>query len=113
MRAFLFTSFSYFSFPFMNVSQLYDIFRKHPLVSTDTRKIIPGSIFFALSGEHFDGNQFAFDAISKGAAYAVLSDSSLIHDQFIHVDDTLKALQSLAKIHRSIFQIPHHRNNRE
>lgn len=47
------------------MSELYDIFRRHPRISTDTRRIEPGSVFFALHGATFDGNRFAADALSK------------------------------------------------
>ncbi|HEX5113046.1 MAG TPA: UDP-N-acetylmuramoyl-tripeptide--D-alanyl-D-alanine ligase [Saprospiraceae bacterium] len=85
---------------------LYSIFRDHPLISTDTRNIQEGSIFFALRGDQFDGNSFAKDALAKGAAYAVVSDSSITGQPFIHVNDTLQALQDLAHMHRSHFSIP-------
>ncbi len=67
---------------------------------------MPGSIFFALKGAHFDGNAFALQAIREGAAYAVVSDISLAGDQLIHVEDTLQTLQSLANFHRRQIQIP-------
>lgn len=76
------------------------------MVSTDTRRIEEGSIFFALRGDQFDGNAFAADALAKGAAYAVVSDPSLKGPKFFHVPDTLDALQSLAREHRRHFLIP-------
>ncbi len=90
----------------MDINSLYSIFLKHPSISTDTRKIIPGSIFFALKGEHFDGNAFAMQALQQGAAFAVVSDPSLKDDRIILVEDTLIALQQLAMLHRKQFQIP-------
>ena len=56
------------------MSRLYDIFSESEGVTTDSRSIRPGSIFFALRGETFDGNRFAVDALKKGAAYAVVDD---------------------------------------
>ena len=50
------------------MSELYDIFREHPHISTDTRDIGADSIFFALRGATFDGNRFAAEALDKGAA---------------------------------------------
>ena len=85
---------------------LYSIFLEHPLISTDTRRIQEGSIFFALRGDQFDGNAFAKDALAKGAAYAVVSNSSLTGEQFIYVNDTLQAIQDLAREHRRHFSIP-------
>ena len=55
----------------MEVSKLHKLFVEcNYLVSTDTRKIIPNSIFFALKGPNFDGNDYAIEAIKKGASYA-------------------------------------------
>ncbi len=90
----------------MDIKSLYSIFLEHPSISTDTRKIIPGSIFFALKGENFDGNAFALQALQKGAAFAVVSDPSLKDDRLMIVEDTLKTLQELAMHHRKQFQIP-------
>ena len=57
----------------MEVSKLHKLFVEcNYLVSTDTRKIIPNSIFFALKGPNFDGNDYAIEAIKKGASYAVI-----------------------------------------
>ena len=53
------------------MSQLYDIFKTHPQISTDTRKVEAGSIFFALKGANFDGNTFAQQALELGAAYEI------------------------------------------
>ncbi len=80
---------------------LYSIFLKHPAISTDTRNIIPGSIFFALKGGNFDGNLFAAEALSKGAAYSVLDEKNLADGEaFLYVEDALTALQNLARYHR-------------
>lgn len=97
------------------MSKLYDIFRAHPLISTDTRKITPGSIFFALKGASFDGNRFAREALRKGAAYACVDDASLFtepdtedapNSRLYRVEDVLTALQELAKEHRQALGIP-------
>jgi UDP-N-acetylmuramoyl-tripeptide--D-alanyl-D-alanine ligase len=90
----------------MTIEQLYSHYRKYPSISTDTRKIIPGSIFFALHGEQFDGNRFAQQALEAGASLAVVSDNSLQGDQFFQVPDTLVALQALAIHHRRQLKIP-------
>ena len=50
-----------------SISDLYDLYRAHPRISTDTRHIEPGSIFFALRGATFDGNRFVGEALEKGA----------------------------------------------
>src|SRR5688572_12633894 len=109
MKAFLFFICLFFTPVYstlMDIASLYELFRKNSTISTDTRSIIPDSIFFALPGAHFDGNKFATEALEKGAAYAVVSDVSLSGDQFIRVEDPLLTLQSLANHHRKHFNIP-------
>ena len=90
------------------MSELYDLFLKHPAISTDTRQIEPDSIFFALRGAKFDGNGFIPEALEKGAAYAVSDDPSIAaaDERILLVDDTLKALQELAREHRRALAIP-------
>jgi UDP-N-acetylmuramoyl-tripeptide--D-alanyl-D-alanine ligase len=91
----------------MTTDSLYEVFLKHPQVSTDTRAIKNGSIFFALRGENFDGNKFAKDALEKGAVLAVIDDVSFKTDErFIVVDNTLFVLQRLAFLHRKKLDIP-------
>lgn len=93
-------------------SELYSDFEKCTGVTTDSRRITPDSMFFALHGASFDGNRFAADALTAGARYAVIdSDEPLLThpelaDRFIRVDDTLEALQSLAREHRRNLAIP-------
>ncbi len=69
-------------------------------VSTDTRKITPGSLFFALKGEQFDGNQYASDALQKGALAVVIDNPAYLADGCILVSDSLIALQELARTYR-------------
>lgn len=89
----------------MNISgqihQLYSIFREHSTISTDSRRIVPGSIFFALKGDKYDGNRFASDALQMGATIAVVDDVSLkgLTGMF-YVPDVIGALQALAHFHR-------------
>lgn len=81
--------------------QLYSIFLQHPQVCTDTRNIVPGSIFFALKGGNFNGNSFAKEALAKGAVYAVIDEKEFADDaRCLLVEDVLTALQQLAKEHR-------------
>lgn len=89
-------------------NRLYDAFASSTGVSTDSRRIERGVMFFALRGDKFDGNLFAQAALDKGASYAVVSrDSGFADDgKYIVVDDTLEALQALARMHRSRFRIP-------
>ena len=60
------------------LKELYETFLLHPHISTDSRKIEPGSLFFALHGEHFDGNQFAATALDNGAILAVVDNPKVI-----------------------------------
>ena len=88
----------------MEVSKLHKLLVNcNYLVSTDTRKIIPNSIFFALKGPNFDGNDYAIEAIKKGASYAVVDkdlESDLNQDSLIKVENTLESLQNLANFNR-------------
>lgn len=91
-----------------SISDLYTLFRRHPRVSTDTRRIEPGSIFFALRGATFDGNRFVNEALAKGAAWAVADDPAAAGTdaRVLVVDDTLRTLQELARTHRRTLGIP-------
>lgn len=91
----------------MNIEQLYKIFQEHPVVTIDSREVTSGSLFFAIRGERFDGNDFARDALKTGAAYAVVDNPQVVeNNRFILVDDALKTLQELARRHRRRFEIP-------
>jgi len=91
----------------MNTEEIYQLFLQHPLISTDTRKIAAGSIFFALKGDKFDANTFAEQAITEGAAYAVVDNPAYqLNEKYILVDDGLTALQNLARHHRRQLTIP-------
>lgn len=86
---------------------LYTLFKSSNGVETDTRKIQKGSLFFCLKGANFDGNTFAEEAIKLGALAAVIDNPQYhIEGKTILVDDTLLALQNLARHHRNQFQIP-------
>lgn len=91
----------------MNTAELYDLFLRSQGVTTDTRNLVPNSLFFALKGDQFDGNQFAMNALEKGAIAAVVSDKSLKDKPgMIWVEDTLKCLQELARFHRTKLNTP-------
>jgi len=91
----------------MEISNLYAIFRNYPIVTTDSRDIPANSIFFALKGANFNGNAFAKEALSKGAAYAVIDEHEFaINDRTILVDDVLTSLQLLAQYHRNQLNMP-------
>lgn len=92
----------------VNIEQLYQIYLSHPSVQTDTRKLKPGDLFFALRGPNFNGNQYAAAALAAGAAYAVMDDPAFVTepDKMILVNDVLQTLQELALHHRQQFSVP-------
>jgi UDP-N-acetylmuramoyl-tripeptide--D-alanyl-D-alanine ligase len=90
----------------MQTDHLYPIFKKSAGVTTDSRNIRKGEIFFALWGERYNGNEYAADALSKGAAYAVIDDPDFEAENTILVDDSLLELQALATYHRKELKIP-------
>ena len=91
----------------MNTKDIYQLFTQHPAISTDTRKIAMGSLFFALKGDKFDANTFAEQAIAAGATYAIIDNPTYqLGDKYILVDDVLVALQDLARYHRKQLTIP-------
>ena len=78
----------------ISTQQLYAIFQQHPSVTTDTRKINKGDIFFALKGPSFNGNAFAQQALDAGASYAVIDEEKYAaDDRFLITADALTALQ--------------------
>ncbi len=83
------------------MSELYNIYLRHPQVTTDSRDCPEGSIFFALKGTTFNGNAYAAQALQKGCAYAVIDEPQYAVDaRYIVVDDVLATLQQLAREHR-------------
>jgi UDP-N-acetylmuramoyl-tripeptide--D-alanyl-D-alanine ligase len=91
----------------MNIEELYRIYLEHPSVQTDTRRLQPGDLFFALTGPNFNGNAFAQKALDGGAAFAVIDDPAYaVEGKTFVVPDTLQALQELALHHRKQFSIP-------
>ncbi|NPA35323.1 MAG: UDP-N-acetylmuramoyl-tripeptide--D-alanyl-D-alanine ligase [Chlorobi bacterium] len=91
----------------MDIKTLHNIFLSCSSVTTDSRNCPEGSIFFALKGESFNGNQFADKAIEAGAKYAVVDENTeSISDNIILVDNVLKTLQDLANYHRRWLGIP-------
>ena len=91
----------------MQNSKLYSLFKQYPNIVTDTRKIVPNSIFFALKGANFNGNKFAASALEKGCRYAVVDEEEFaVNDSYILVDDVLGSLQGLSREHRRNLGIP-------
>lgn len=91
----------------MNVETLYQLFLKHSSISTDTRKIKEGDLFFALKGDNFNGNKFAQKALDLGATFAIIDESEYaLNDKLILVEDVLTTLQQLATYHRKHLNLP-------
>lgn len=90
----------------MNIADIYRIFKECGTVTTDSRTLKGGELFFALKGENFDGNEYALKALEAGAAYAVVNASAPVaasdDPRLIRVENTLKTLQELARWHRSM-----------
>jgi len=91
----------------MEIEKLYQVFIESNGVSTDTRKINKGVLFFALKGANFNGNEFASKAIEQGASYSIIDEASYKKsERCILVKDVLQTLQQLAQFHRRQFNIP-------
>ena len=110
----------------MDIKELYKLYQQHPVITTDSRDCPEGSIFLALKGASFDGNQYAVQALEKGCAYAIVDDASLSPSEggknypiytndnlpseggggLILVDDCLQTFKDLAREHRRQFDIP-------
>ena len=99
----------------MQIISIYNKFKECGTVTTDTRTLKGGEMFFALRGENFDGNEYALKALELGARYAVVNASSQVGadcaagalsadvaERLVVVEDTLKTLQELARWHRSM-----------
>lgn len=86
----------------MTIEHLHHLFLEFPLVCTDTRKISPNCIFFALKGDNFNGNTYAAQALEKGASYAIVDEEEFAgHDKAILVNNVLNTLQELSQFHRN------------
>ncbi len=103
----------------MHISEIYNLLKNQNFhFSTDSRTIAVGDVYFALRGENMDGNAYAADALSKGAAFAIVDNEKYVNggggsnaanenaEKLILVKDTLATLQELAHFHRKTFSIP-------
>lgn len=89
------------------IDKLYNAYLASRHVTTDSRAITPGCIFFAFRGANFDGNAFAPQALEQGAALCVINDPQYkVDDRCIVVPDVLATLQELAREHRRHLTIP-------
>lgn len=90
------------------IKEIYDIFKKSSGVYTDSRKTLKNGLFFALSGEKYNGNDYAAESLHKGAISAVVDNEELASksNKFIYVKNSLETLQRLASFHRQKFKCP-------
>ncbi len=87
----------------MNIPSLYALFQQSTGVTTDTRNIQNGNLFFALKGDNFNGNTFAATALQNGAAYSIVDEAVSNDERIIKVENVLTTLQQLAFHHRKQF----------
>ena len=108
----------------MKIEELYQLYQQHPCITTDSRNCPVGSIFLALKGESFNGNQFAVSALEKGCSYAIIDEPQVLENlehqdnldnlgsldnlkqRLILVDNCLQTYKDLAREHRRQFDIP-------
>lgn len=91
----------------ISIDNLYQKFLESSSVSTDTRSIQAGAMFFALKGPNFNANALAHEALDKGAKYAVVDEAAFANDErILLVEDGLEALQNLARLNRRQWNIP-------
>ncbi|MFS4456577.1 UDP-N-acetylmuramoyl-tripeptide--D-alanyl-D-alanine ligase [Maribacter sp. 2304DJ31-5] len=85
----------------MTIQALHKTYLEHPSICTDTRKLNKGDIFFALKGDNFNGNEYAEQALKKGASFAVVDEKRFATEKgTIWVENVLESLQKLANFHR-------------
>lgn len=90
----------------MSTEKIYSYFQSSPGISTDSRNIKPGEVFYALKGENFDGHQYVSTAIEKGASIAVIDNEDYTSEKTILVEDVLQSLQDLGNYHRKRLDVP-------
>ena len=90
------------------IEKIYQLYSEKYVVTTDSRKVEPGCVFVALKGEHFDGNDFAYQVANDNIAACVIADRKDLphHERLFIVDDSLTTLQELAKLHREKCNTP-------
>jgi UDP-N-acetylmuramoyl-tripeptide--D-alanyl-D-alanine ligase len=91
----------------MDIKYIHSLFLRCNSVSIDTRKIEANSLFVAIKGDNFDANTFAMEALEKGASYVIIDNKEFyIDDRTVFVENSLAALQELAKFHRKYLKLP-------
>ncbi|MEP6262309.1 MAG: UDP-N-acetylmuramoyl-tripeptide--D-alanyl-D-alanine ligase [Gillisia sp.] len=91
----------------MKIEQLHQLFLQSKGITTDTRSVKTNQLFFALKGDNFNGNTFAWQAIKKSAGYAIIDEAKYAKDErYIVVGNVLETLQQLARFHRKYLNLP-------
>ena len=93
----------------VSIEHIYSRFNESTGITTDTRQCREGMMFVALRGENFDGNRYAKSALEQGCRYAVVDNAAYADpadERYLLVDDSLKALQQLARHHRRTLGLP-------
>ncbi|PWA03930.1 UDP-N-acetylmuramoyl-tripeptide--D-alanyl-D-alanine ligase [Flavobacterium psychrotolerans] len=91
----------------MDIKDIHNLFLKCNSISIDTRKIQSNSFFVAIKGDRFDANTFAKEALEKGASFVIIDNAAFfIDERTLLVEDSLVALQELAKFHREYLKLP-------
>ena len=93
----------------ITITELYQLYREHPVITTDSRECPKGSIFLALKGASFNGNAFAKKALEEGCSYAIIDEAEYLQEgdeRYILVNDCLQTFKDLAREHRRQFNIP-------
>lgn len=101
----------------MNIKELYKLYQQHPCITTDSRNCPEGSIFLALKGASFNGNDYAVSALEKGCSYAIIDEKRILDNleqqgksdilkKLFLVEDCLQTYKDLAREHRRQFDIP-------
>lgn len=90
----------------MEISKLHKLYKKSTGVVTDSRKVVKNSLFFALKGDNFNGNEFAKIALKMGASHCIIDEQQFkVDKRFILVDNVLETLQKLANYHRKHLKV--------
>ena len=101
----------------MDIKELYKLYQQHPCITTDSRDCPKDSIFLALKGSSFNGNDYAVSALEKGCSYAIIDEKRILDnleqqgkpdilEKLFLVDDCLQTYKDLAREHRRQFDIP-------
>src|SRR6187402_510470 len=91
----------------MDINYIHNLFLKCSSISINTRKIGANSFFVAIKGDNFDANTFAKEALDKGASYVLIDNEDYyIDEKTVLVENSLVALQELAKYHRNYLKLP-------